>query len=121
METSYDLSNPDYEGELTKRSVWLKEWRPRYFVLKGNKLYFSRVKGESPHGVIDLAECLTVKSAEEKTNKRYCFEVATPESTYYMHAESEKQKDEWIGAIGRAIVKFSSSFTGEEGADDGDV
>ncbi|RHY32027.1 hypothetical protein DYB32_002952 [Aphanomyces invadans] len=121
MDTTYDLSNPDFEGELTKRSVWLKEWRARYFVLKGNKLYFCRVKGESPHGVIDLSECLTVKSAEEKTNKRYCFEVATPESTYYMHAESEKQKEEWIGAIGRAIVKFSSSFTGEEGANDEEV
>lgn len=29
------------------------------------------------------------------------FEVATPEATYYMYAESEKEKDEWIGAIGR--------------------
>ncbi|OQS02579.1 ubiquitin family protein [Thraustotheca clavata] len=104
-------------GELTKRSVWLKEWRTRYFVLKGNKLYFCRTKGEAPHGMIDLSECLTVKSAEEKTNKRFCFEVATPESTYYMHAESERQKDEWIGAIGRAIVKFSSSFTGDDGYD----
>ncbi|OQR98999.1 hypothetical protein ACHHYP_07492 [Achlya hypogyna] len=121
MDVGTDLSNPDYEGLLTKRSVWLKEWRTRYFVLKGNKLYFCRAQGEAPHGVIDLSECLTVKSAEEKTNKRFCFEVATPESTYYMHAESEKQKDEWIGAIGRAIVKFSSSFTGDDGYDDQDV
>ena len=53
--------------------------------------------------------------AEEKTNKRYCFEVATPESTFYMYAETEKEKDEWIGAIGRAIVRFSSAFTGDDG------
>lgn len=28
---------------------------------------------------------------------------------------SEKDKDEWIGAIGRAIVQTSSMFTGEDG------
>ncbi|KAG6616189.1 pleckstrin homology domain-containing [Phytophthora cinnamomi] len=96
MEGDYshcDLSEPDFEGELTKRS------------------------GEPAHGLIDLADCLTVKSAEEKTNKRFCFEVATPDSTFYMYAENEKQKDEWIGAIGRAIVKFSSSFTGDQDDD----
>ena len=76
---------------------WLKEWRRRYFFLKGNQLHFA--KGPSvcvvylpllsflwmcaliwifylhqqhaPHGVVDLSKCLTVKSAEEKTNKRY--------------------------------------------------
>ncbi|TMW55367.1 hypothetical protein Poli38472_013258 [Pythium oligandrum] len=109
-----DISNADYEGELTKRSVWLKEWRRRYFVLKGNKLYFCRAQGEAAHGLIDLADCLTVKSAEDKTNKRFCFEIATPDSTYYMYADTEQLKDEWIGAIGRAIVKFSSSFTGDQ-------
>ena len=115
MQVSHaDLSDPDFEGVLTKRSMWLKEWRQRYFVLKGNKLYFSRQKGSAPHGMIDLSECLTVKSAEDKTNMRFCFEVATPESTYYMHAESDKEKDDWIGAIGRAIVRFSSAFTGEQ-------
>lgn len=116
--SKYDLSEPDFQGELTKRSVWLKEWRPRYFVLKGNKLFFCKTKGDTPHGMIDLSECLTVKSAEEKTNKRYCFEVATPESTFYMYAETEKEKDEWIGAIGRAIVQFSSAFTAEDDEDE---
>lgn len=42
---------------------------------------------------------------------RHCFEVATPDATFFMYADTEKQKDEWIGAIGRAIVKFSGAFT----------
>ena len=45
--------------------MWLKEWRKRYFILKGNKLYFAQTPQKEPHGVIDLSECLTVKSAEE--------------------------------------------------------
>ena len=89
-------------------------------MLKGNKLYFTKGPDMDPHGVIDLSECLTVKSAEEKTNKKYCFEVATPEATYYMYAETEKEKDEWIGAIGRAIVRFSAAFTGDDGIDHDD-
>lgn len=80
-----------------------------------------------------------MKSAEDKTGKSFAFEVATPDATYYMHADSEKQKDEWIGAIGRcvgtgprysrlgsrphafprsAIVRYSSAFTADDGYDD---
>lgn len=49
---------------------------------------------------------------------RHSFEVATPEATYYMFADTEKDKDEWIGQIGRAIVRFSSAFTKDDGYDD---
>ena len=87
--------------------MWLKDWRKRYFVLKGNKLYFSKGINEAPHGVIDLSKCQTVKSADEKTHKKHSLEVSTSEQTYYMYADSEKDKDEWIGAIGRAIVHAS--------------
>ena len=111
MAQKVDLSNPDFEGHLTKQSAWLKEWRKRYFVLKANQLHFMKTPTSNPHGTIDLKECLTVKSAEEKTGKRHCFEVATPDATYFMYADTEKQKDEWIGAIGRAIVKFSGAFS----------
>ena len=121
MEGKLDLtSDPDFTGYLTKRSAWLKEWRKRYFVLKGNKLYFANNPQKEPHGCIDLSECLTVKSAEERTSKKHCFEVATPDATYFMYAETEKEKDEWIGAIGRAIVKFSNAYTNEDGMDEGD-
>jgi hypothetical protein len=30
-------------GWLTKQSSWLKDWRRRYFILKGSKLFFSKV------------------------------------------------------------------------------
>ena len=100
--------------------MWLKEWRKRYFILKGNKLYFAQTPQKEPHGVIDLSECLTVKSAEEKTSKKHSVEVATPDATYYMFADTEKEKDEWIGAIGRAIVRFSNAYTTEDGMNEED-
>ncbi len=58
---------------------------------------------EPAHGTIDLSECLTVKSADEKTEKPHSFEVATPDQVFYMYAANEKEKDDWIGAIGRCV------------------
>lgn len=113
--TRVDLSEPDFSGELTKRSKWLKDWRRRYFILKGNTLYFSKSATGPPHGEINLRECLTVKSAEDKTNKKHSFEVATPSETFFLYADSEKEKDDWVGALGRAIVRGSSAYTTDDG------
>ena len=49
-----------------------------------NKLYFYKSPSDEAHGVIDLALCLTVKSAEEKTGKPHSLEVATPDETYLL-------------------------------------
>ena len=46
--------------------------------------------------VVSLLSCLYLSG-------RFSFEVATPESTFYMYAETEKEKDDWIGAIGRYV------------------
>lgn len=48
----YDTSAGDYEGYLTKQSAWLKDWRRRYFILKGSKLFFAKGEGGAPHGMI---------------------------------------------------------------------
>lgn len=69
--------------------------------------------------MIDLSQCMTVKSAELKAGKKNAIEVSTKDQTYYMYADSEKEKDEWIGAIGRSIVQSSSTYT-PDGAKDGD-
>ncbi len=112
----HDISNPNFEGWLTKQSAWLKDWRRRYFLLKGSKLYFSKSASEAPHGFIDLSQCMTVKSAELKAGKKHAIEVSTLDTTFFMYADSEKEKDDWIGAIGRAIVQASATFTNEDGA-----
>ena len=90
-------------------------------MLKGDKLYFAKnvnvglcfLADEQvpPHGVIDLSQCQTVKGADDQTHKkerpaahspcRHSIEVATSKESFYMYAESEKDKNEWIGAIGR--------------------
>ena len=78
----------------------------------------SQSESGTPHGMIDLAHCMTVKSAELKAQKRNALEVSTPDTTFLMYADSEKEKDDWIGAIGRAIVRCSSTYTNDDGMDD---
>jgi hypothetical protein len=116
---------PSKEGYLTKRSEWLHSWRRRYFKLVRNQLFFMSAPGEKPHGVIELRHCLTVKSAEDKTGKANSFEIATPDKVFFMFADSDLEKDEWIGKIGKAIVDNSRAHIREgpevdDGDDDGD-
>ncbi len=117
---------PSKEGYLTKRSDWLWTWRRRYFKLVRNQLFFMVAPGDKPHGVIELRHCLTVKSAEDKTGKPHAFEIATPDKVFFLFADSDVEKDEWIGKIGKAIVDNSRAHIrevvelDEDGDDDGD-
>mmetsp|Transcript_15319 Transcript_15319/g.22770 ORF Transcript_15319/g.22770 Transcript_15319/m.22770 type:complete len:144 (+) Transcript_15319:32-463(+) len=117
---SYDCNNPDFTGYLTKQSSWLKDWRRRYFILKGSKLFFAKNEHTTPHGMIDLSSCMTVKSAEQKTHKRNALEVSTQDATFFMFAGTEKEKDDWIGAIGRAIVQSGRTYKQEYVSDESD-
>lgn len=60
--------------------------------------------------MIDLAHCTTVKSADLKSKKRNSFEISTPETTFLLYADTEQEKDDWIGRVGKAIVRCSSTF-----------
>ena len=60
--------------------------------------------------MVDLSLCTTVKSADLKAHKRNSFEVSTADTTFLLYADSEKEKDDWIGSIGRSIVRCSSTY-----------
>jgi len=63
--------------------------------------------------MIDLSTCTTVKSADLKSRKRNSFEISTHETTFLIYADTEKEKDDWIGSVGRAIVRCSSTYQRE--------
>lgn len=73
-------------------------------------MYFLENEFKAPHGVIDLSQCVTVKSIDDKMNRKFCFEIKTKTEAFILCAESKKVKDEWIGRLGRAIVVNSSSY-----------
>ena len=63
--------------------------------------------------MIDLAICTTVKSADIKARKKNSFEISTPDTTFLLYADNEKEKDDWIGSVGRSIVRCSNTYTRE--------
>ncbi|KAF7816091.1 pleckstrin homology domain-containing protein 1-like [Senna tora] len=115
-------SNPERTGWLTKQGDYIKTWRRRWFVLKQGKLFwfkdsYSVSRSSIPRGVISVGSCLTVKGAEDVIHKPGAFELSTSHSTMYFIADTDKEKEEWINSIGRAIVQHSRSVTDSEVVD----
>ena len=63
-----------------------------------------------------MSSCTTVKSADDESYKTNSFvsylwtlQIQKLEVNggwiFYMYAENNKEKEEWIGALGRAMVK----------------
>ena len=99
------VRNAQHTGYLMKQSAWLKTWRKRFFFLSDNILYFAVDKGLEPHGQIPLTyNNIRVQSAEELTDKRFSFMVQIPGMTFFLQARDEREKDQWIRAIGQAIT-----------------
>mmetsp|Transcript_24085 Transcript_24085/g.21908 ORF Transcript_24085/g.21908 Transcript_24085/m.21908 type:complete len:159 (+) Transcript_24085:74-550(+) len=109
----WDPNDADYEGWLSKKSRWIGEWRQRYFILKGSKLFYAKSSVAAPHGVIDLVDCKNIQSADTKTKKRNAFIVSLKEDQIFLFAENENLKDTWISQLGRAILYHSSLYTSE--------
>ena len=56
---------------------------------------------------IRLQTCSTVKSADEDTGKPHSFRVESRDRIFFFCAENQPEKENWIGSIGRAMVKPS--------------
>jgi hypothetical protein len=101
-------------GWLQKQGEYLKNWRRRYFVLKQGKIFWflnDQLTPDSvPRGVIEVSKCLSIKGAEDTINRPHAFEISTMEESMFFIAESDKEKEDWINAVGRAIVRHSRSM-----------
>lgn len=114
----WDPNNADFEGTILKQSRWIGEWRKRYLVLKGSKLFFSKNETAAPHGLIDLIDCLTLESIDGVKNKA-SFEITLKIEKFLLVANSDKERDVWLEKISRVINKYrqaasSLDFIGED-------
>jgi len=113
--------NPERTGWLMKQGEYIKTWRRRWFVLKQGKIFWFKsdiVTPDSvPRGVIEVRKCLSIKGAEDAINKPHAFEISTTDDNMFFIADSDKEKEDWINAVGRAIVKHSRSILDNDQAD----
>eukprot|EP01055_Gregarina_sp_Pseudo9_P005521 Gregarina_sp_Pseudo_9__5520@NODE_720_length_2314_cov_50_286593_g677_i0_p4_GENE_NODE_720_length_2314_cov_50_286593_g677_i0NODE_720_length_2314_cov_50_286593_g677_i0_p4_ORF_typecomplete_len131_score3_33PH/PF00169_29/3_1e20PH_9/PF15410_6/2_9e08PH_11/PF15413_6/6_8e05PH_8/PF15409_6/3_5e05PH_3/PF14593_6/0_00012PH_13/PF16652_5/0_00011PH_15/PF17339_2/0_0044PH_6/PF15406_6/0_093_NODE_720_length_2314_cov_50_286593_g677_i0191583 len=97
------------EGWLLKQSRFLLDWRRRWIVLTKTHLCSYKQPGhyDNPTEVLPLAYCTTVKSADDDVQKANVFRVDTPTRVFLLVASNMSDKETWIGAIGRQMVKPS--------------
>jgi len=88
----------DKQGFLVKEGGNIKTWKKRWTVLKANTLFYCKKQNGTELGIIDLANVTLVRVSTRK-NKKFCFEVWTPERTYFMCAPDEKEMNSWVEAI----------------------
>lgn len=113
--------SPERCGWLMKQGEYIKTWRRRWFVLKQDKIFWFKsdvvTPDSQPRGIIEVNKCLSIKGAEDTINKPHSFEISTADDSMYFIADSDKEKEDWINAVGRAIVKHSRSLLPEDRGD----
>jgi hypothetical protein len=85
-----------------------KHGKKRWFVLNNNFMcYYKDSKNlKHPAGVIDFSKARFGKTPYEVHKKKNCFEVVTPQRTYYMCATDEKEVDEWLECIEKTKTNY---------------
>jgi len=73
---------------------------------------------DTPTEVIDLRVFSSVKSSEDYTNRTHSFDVYSADMVFSMVAGTENEKEDWIRAIGRAIVISRTKSWQDESEDD---
>ncbi|XP_066139797.1 sesquipedalian-1-like [Euwallacea fornicatus] len=104
----------DKEGYLNKRGEVNKNFQRRYFVLKGNLLFYFDKKGDKePLGVVILEGC-TIELAEDE--EQFCFKIlfhGTNNRTYTLGAESQEAMEQWMKALACSSYDYMKLMVAE--------
>ena len=103
----------DKEGYLQKKGDLNRDVQRRWFVLKGNLLfYFQKKQDKEPLGVIVLEAC----SVQVSAHGRYSFEISFDgigTRTYILYADNDEDMQSWIKAISHASYEYLRSIVTE--------
>lgn len=93
------------KGFLVKRSKYLKKWKKRFIVLTNIHIfaYTSSTKDAECTMHLSLKECSDVRSIPDTDELKNIFSFTSDGKEYWLEAESEKEKEEWMTAISKAI------------------
>mmetsp|Transcript_8102 Transcript_8102/g.14356 ORF Transcript_8102/g.14356 Transcript_8102/m.14356 type:complete len:393 (-) Transcript_8102:19-1197(-) len=93
------------EGQMLKKSVWLKVWKPRYFRLRGRTLcYYESMQSKVAKGEIPLIGAHVSRAEITEAAKRYTLIVSTKKGDHHVLAtDSEEDLERWMKAMNEAI------------------
>ena len=103
----------DKEGYLGKRGDFSKGYQRRWFVLKGNLLfYFEKKQDKEPLGLIVLEAC----SVQVSSVAKYAFEISFDGQgtrVYVMMADNDEDMESWMKAVSHASYEYMRSIVNE--------
>ena len=110
------------EGLLKKESRIRKVWRERWVVLTTSYIYTFENQGiyRNPTEEIEVKKIKTVKTDETKNGFNFVShinlilfliqqKIVTEDAVFYFEAKTFEEKESWIGAIGKAMVKTGNN------------
>jgi len=114
------------EGWLSKQSRNVKEWRRRYIVLTKDYIASYKYgpmevyKSTDATELIPFGQMMTVRSAEQETQKEnaFCLQRQKDGRFFYFIAETPTEKEGWVGAIGRQMVRKTVLIDDQDDDDD---
>lgn len=104
----WDTNDADLEGMMVKRSKWLGELRERFFALKGSKIFFGKTSTEV-HGVIDLCDCISVKSIEDE-HMAHAIQIVLKDESFVVSPQNKDEKEKWVKSVQNAVTRIRSQF-----------
>ncbi|XP_044252334.1 sesquipedalian-1 [Tribolium madens] len=104
----------DREGYLNKRGEVNRNFQRRYFILKGNLLFYFDKKGDKePVGVIILEGCtIELEEDDEQFTFKIVFHGANNRS-YILGAESQESMEQWMKALACAGYDYMKLMVAE--------
>lgn len=104
----------DKEGYLMKRGDFNKGYQRRWFVLKGNLLfYYEKRNDKEPIGVVVLEGC-TIELSEDTDG--FVFQIKFSGSgcrTYVIAADSQEDMESWMKVLSRASYDYMKLMVSE--------
>jgi len=96
--TVQSLQPTDFEGYMTKCGGSIHSWKKRWFVLKGNQLfYFKNNTALRAKGVIVMSHESLIR--EEEKHKKNCISISTLNRVFFMYSETTQEHQNWLNKL----------------------
>ncbi|XP_074837811.1 rho GTPase-activating protein 25 [Carettochelys insculpta] len=124
MASHNPLERPLKIGWLKKQRSIVKNWQQRYFVLKGQQLFYYKDEEDAkPQGCLFL-QGSTIKEAVSNPEEagKFIFEIIpgvsgdqnrTGQDSYVLMANSQSEMDEWVKSLRRVVGSLSGVVFGQ--------
>eukprot|EP00727_Mastigamoeba_balamuthi_P009613 m51a1_g5274 hypothetical protein (494) ;mRNA; r:153597-156304 len=100
------LQPPDKEGWATKQGGSIKTWKKRWFILKGNRLWYFKGKTDTEaKGYIELEPTTVVRDESKKRKNMFSVQARGPKGRrmFLICPDTLPEVAEWVEAIKRNI------------------